>query len=853
MKFKLLLFVMILSRLGFADNQPKIKPIPNWLMEYEVNNHNDVKLNETQDGYYIKKLSHQFNLDLQENYIDISFKILNSTGVQNVSQQYVSYDPNYEQLIFHKIIVIRNGKEMNQLTEENIKAFPNETDKSNFIYNGSYTSNIVLKDVRVGDEIHLQYTIKGFNPVFKNLFASKIYFERNQYIDQYFFCLIHDDKRTLNFKTFTNFPKITKDKKFNKNLYYYIANKVNPKIHEDATPNWYDPYQYIQFSEFKTWQEVSNWSVQVFNTEKLNDQDVLKDLKEKGEDKKTFALNAIRFVQEEIRYLGYEMGENSHKPHNPNEILKNRFGDCKDKSVLLVELLKANNIEAYPALINTYEKSQIEKYLPSPLIFNHCIVTYFIDKKQYWVDPTFSDQGGNIETMFVPNYEKAFVIRKNEAKLSDIETFNNGKIEITETYDARSFEKASELMVVSNYTGSYADNMRSYFNTRNKETIESNYIDYYASSHPDILLLDDITFDDDRDENRITVFEKYKLPSFWKKDSATLQSQCEVYMRSIYEKFYKIRKLKRIAPIAISHYNNIEHKIVVLLPIEWDIDLKNSNFQTDAFQYISYYHLENNNKELHASFNFTTKKDHLPADQIEKYMAMFKQIEEDSGFTLYGGGIIQETTEGKKSGLVILLFLLITALFIFFAKKFIDYDYRYDPLFLSPKSFSGFIIFIGFILFTKLLSVIYSILIYEGFNKSAWEGALQLIENGNTLFGTSVFIEFFINSFLLVISILSIYLFFNKRNTFPIVFSISLLTTFGIRLLEYLIVDANMDTFSSQEASDTQSTMVSSTIGCLIFVPYLLLSEKVKEVFILPSTKTLKKIKQEQELTKIQE
>ena len=51
-------------------------------------------------------------------------------------------------------------------------------------------------------------------------------------------------------------------------------------------------------------------------------------------------LRALRFVQDEVRYLGVEIGVNSHVPYPPATVMKRRFGDCKDKVLLLMTMLR---------------------------------------------------------------------------------------------------------------------------------------------------------------------------------------------------------------------------------------------------------------------------------------------------------------------------------------------------------------------------------------------------------------------------------------------------------------------------------------------------------------------------------
>ncbi len=55
-------------------------------------------------------------------------------------------------------------------------------------------------------------------------------------------------------------------------------------------------------------------------------------------------LAALQFVQDKIRYLGMEMGIHAFAPHPRRRFSQRRYGDCKDKSLLLQYLLHKMNI-----------------------------------------------------------------------------------------------------------------------------------------------------------------------------------------------------------------------------------------------------------------------------------------------------------------------------------------------------------------------------------------------------------------------------------------------------------------------------------------------------------------------------
>ncbi|MGA3156367.1 MAG: DUF3857 and transglutaminase domain-containing protein [Steroidobacteraceae bacterium] len=59
-----------------------------------------------------------------------------------------------------------------------------------------------------------------------------------------------------------------------------------------------------------------------------------------------------RWVSGNIRYVAIFLGTGSYVPHSADEILKSRYGDCKDHVALLQALLGAKGIASSPAIVN---------------------------------------------------------------------------------------------------------------------------------------------------------------------------------------------------------------------------------------------------------------------------------------------------------------------------------------------------------------------------------------------------------------------------------------------------------------------------------------------------------------------
>ena len=105
-------------------------------------------------------------------------------------------------------------------------------------------------------------------------------------------------------------------------------------------------------------------------------------------------LRAIAFVEGEIRYTALDMGKNSHEPNAPETVVARRFGDCKDKSVLLVALLHEAGIAAEPVLVDTEGRESLAGRLPSAVVFDHVVVRAHLDGKPLWIDPTRDPESG---------------------------------------------------------------------------------------------------------------------------------------------------------------------------------------------------------------------------------------------------------------------------------------------------------------------------------------------------------------------------------------------------------------------------------------------------------------------------
>jgi tetratricopeptide (TPR) repeat protein len=102
------------------------------------------------------------------------------------------------------------------------------------------------------------------------------------------------------------------------------------------------------------------------------------------DDEKIHAL--YNFVSLKFHYIGLDFGIGRYQPHAADDVLDNGYGDCKDKHTLLAALLKAEGIEAWPALIHGQRK--LDPEVPSPAQFDHVITVVPRGGQFLWLDTT---------------------------------------------------------------------------------------------------------------------------------------------------------------------------------------------------------------------------------------------------------------------------------------------------------------------------------------------------------------------------------------------------------------------------------------------------------------------------------
>ncbi len=150
----------------------------------------------------------------------------------------------------------------------------------------------------------------------------------------------------------------------------------------------------VDITTFRDWNHFSTWWWHFIEKEFVTTpamREKVAELTEGLETERERIEAIVRFVGQEIRYNAWAFGTHGYEPYSAPTIFERRFGDCKDKSILLRQLLAEIDVEAFPVLIKA-ESPRAEEPLAAAMVghFNHCIayVPATEDREAIYLDAT---------------------------------------------------------------------------------------------------------------------------------------------------------------------------------------------------------------------------------------------------------------------------------------------------------------------------------------------------------------------------------------------------------------------------------------------------------------------------------
>lgn len=652
-----------------------IEKTPAWVVEKEVTVPKNIPKDDIDNGVYYLHADNQIKVDEGEKtvfYSRFAELVVNREGLEAVSQINLDYDPTYQNIALHSLLIHRGVQRIDKTKTAKITLLQRESGLEEQMYDGHLTANIIVDDVRVGDIIEYSYTRTGTNPIYKGVFNYERYVQWEMPVHYQGIRVLWGKPTPLHTKTLNTGVAI-KEKPFGRFKEYSLSlNDTLPLHINSEVPQWFQPYGIVYFHEAGNWSEIAAWAASLYENVTDGGQAVgqiattIEQSESTPEAKVSAALN---YVQSNIRYLGIEMGTGSHAPSSAKETLQRRYGDCKDKAALFISLLKALGVRAYPALVNTEIKQHVAKLPPMMDAFNHVIVKVVLGGKTYWLDPTRSYQIGKLENIFQPDYGYALVV---DGKTRSLEPMSNranlSRRIVNDSFDL-SKGVGQEVLFESStgYYGYSAERERYNLASQGVTSLQEHYLDFYSAFYPGIEALMNFESADDQNTGVVTQKEKYRIKNFWTKNDEDKEYTGRFYVNSFASDLSKPEQVNRNAPYALSHPVEAEHTIKVkFATADWHFPDEETLVDNPYFSVKADARYDKASHELTLHYEYRTKTDYVPADEIDSYLT-----QRDKALDLLEYGIVKPfigqaadapDTDGitaeTVTGLIALLYLL---------------------------------------------------------------------------------------------------------------------------------------------------------------------------------------------------
>jgi transglutaminase-like putative cysteine protease len=146
---------------------------------------------------------------------------------------------------------------------------------------------------------------------------------------------------------------------------------------------------YLVYSNHPEWGDLADWyerhvASRVRTSEQV--EETARRLVAGFDDRLDRISRIYRFVTNDIRYVGLELGEHRYRPFSADWVLHHRIGDCKDKAALLVALLDVIGVPARMVMVRTADFGPVGNDLAVLEVFNHAIV--YLPEDELWLDGT---------------------------------------------------------------------------------------------------------------------------------------------------------------------------------------------------------------------------------------------------------------------------------------------------------------------------------------------------------------------------------------------------------------------------------------------------------------------------------
>jgi transglutaminase-like putative cysteine protease len=498
-------------------------------------------------------------------------RILTRAGAEQVAHFAVEFDPGYERLDVHHVRLLRGDEIIEHAKPDAIQTFRRETSLERMILNGRLTATLLIPDVRVDDVVECSFTVRGGHPVLGGKLTTWTVFDCfNPWLETRH-RLIRPNARNIVTKAFNDPPSCeVVERDGSKDSRWRYAGQRR-RDGEDCTPPWLLLAPALHHTEFSSWNEVAKLFVSHYQHAEIPDGLVeeIDRLAALHPAPAEFAVEWLRFVQRGLRYFALSLGEGGLIPRSVEAIWASRFGDCKDAAQLYVAGARRNGLDACAALVSTTLGPSLDGFLPSPAVFNHCIVRLRLSGATYWLDPTCPPQGGTLDNVFQPHTGWALPLTVEADRLEDL----GGRSTVhflhcdDDLHLGPRRDSPAKFRRQIDYFSASADATRNRIANDGSGEYAKQALKELQAIWPDATEVAPMEVHDDQVKNRFTTILTYETRDCWKDESGALS--LDIVDTTLPGELMPLNMTTRQADIFLGRPRKVTRRARIHMPCRW--------------------------------------------------------------------------------------------------------------------------------------------------------------------------------------------------------------------------------------------------------------------------------------------
>ncbi len=299
------------------------------------------------------------------------FKVQSPEAIKNGFGEFQrEYNPRFDKLKMEAVIITPEGIRIHHK-----KVQDKARSGDNAVYDDTRVVTLTLPRITVGSTVEVTINDHNYKPRVPGQVDLICQIEPNASVKSLRYSFTWPQGMDLTFLPFNGLEPGRSTRKDGKQKQEWIFHERDEIPEEPNMPPMEHVVGHLGVSHWKNWSQMDAFFAPVIEgSAKVTPpiQMLAEDIMAKSTSTADRIQEVFNYIDDNIRYVSMNLGQNGLTPHPAEETLKNRYGDCKDRAALAITVLKALGVKAYPCLVAP-QLPDIDDRLPRWGYFNHMI------------------------------------------------------------------------------------------------------------------------------------------------------------------------------------------------------------------------------------------------------------------------------------------------------------------------------------------------------------------------------------------------------------------------------------------------------------------------------------------------